>query len=55
MPTDENHPISPEYPYALTKYLGEQAAFHWCKVYKLPVLSLRIFNAYGPRVRTTGL
>ncbi len=55
VPTDENHPISPEYPYALTKYLGEQAAFHWCKVYKLPVLSLRIFNAYGPRVRTTGL
>ncbi len=55
VPTDENHAISPEYPYALTKYLGEQAAFHWCKVYKLPVLSLRIFNAYGPRVRTTGL
>ena len=54
-PTDENHPISTLYPYALTKYLGEQTALHWCKVYKLPVISIRIFNAYGPRVRTTGL
>ncbi len=54
-PTDEKHQISPQYPYALSKYLGEQAALHWNKVYKLPVISIRIFNAYGPRVRTTGL
>lgn len=53
-PTRENHPVSPEYPYALSKYMGEQAAFHWHKVYKLPVNSIRIFNAYGTRVRTTG-
>ena len=53
-PTDETHPIAPQYPYALSKYLGEQAAFHWHKVYGLPVVSLCIFNAYGPRVRTTG-
>ena len=43
-----------EHPYALSKYLGERAAFHWNKVYGLPVNSIRIFNAYGPRVRTTG-
>ena len=43
-----------EYPYALTKYLGEQYALHWNKMYKLPVVSLRLFNVYGPRVRTTG-
>ena len=43
-----------EHPYALSKYLGEQAALNWNKVYGLPVNSLRIFNAYGPRVRTTG-
>jgi UDP-glucose 4-epimerase len=30
------------------------AAFHWQKVYNLPVNSVRIFNAYGERVRTTG-
>ena len=51
---NENTNISLEHPYALSKFLGEKAAFHWCKVYNLPVISLRIFNAYGPRVRTTG-
>ena len=53
-PTREDHPISPQYPYALSKYHGEQAAFHWHQVYRLPVNSIRIFNAYGTRVRTTG-
>ena len=32
----------------------EQAAFHWHKVYGLPVNSIRIFNAYGIRSRTSG-
>jgi UDP-glucose 4-epimerase len=53
-PTREDHPIAPQYPYALSKYQGEQAAFHWHRVYRLPVNSVRIFNAYGTRVRTTG-
>jgi UDP-glucose 4-epimerase len=54
-PTDESHPISLQYPYALSKYLGEQTAFHWQRVYGIPVNSIRIFNAYGTRVRTTGV
>ena len=54
VPTREDHPIAPEHPYALSKYEGEMAALHWRRVYKLPVNSIRIFNAYGPRVRTTG-
>ena len=53
-PTSENADIRPQYPYALTKYLGEQMVLHWAKTYKLPALSLRMFNVYGPRVRTEG-
>ena len=53
-PTKESDEIRTEYPYALTKYVGETCTLHWGKVYKLPVVSLRLFNAYGPRSRTTG-
>lgn len=53
-PTPETQPADPRYPYALTKYLGEQLAMHWAKVYGLPVVSLRFFNVYGPRARTSG-
>ena len=53
-PTPETAPIQPQYPYALTKYLGEQMVLHWGKVYGLPVVSLRLFNVYGPRSRTSG-
>ena len=54
IPTPETADIRPQYPYALTKYLGEQCVLHWGKVYQLPVLSLRLFNVYGPRSRTSG-
>src|SRR5262249_21910375 len=54
VPTTESAPIRPEYPYALSKYLGEEAVFHWGKVYHLPVNSIRLFNAFGMRSRTSG-
>jgi UDP-glucose 4-epimerase len=54
VPTGEDHPIAPQYPYALSKYQGEEAALHWHRVYRLPVNSIRIFNAYGTRSRTSG-
>ncbi len=54
VPTKETDKISTKYPYALSKYLGEEVTFHYARVYKLKVDSIRIFNAYGPRVRTTG-
>lgn len=53
-PTPETATIKPEYPYALTKYMGEELVLHWAKIYQLPALSLRLFNVYGPRSRTTG-
>lgn len=53
-PTPESAPIKPEYPYALTKYLGEQSVLHWNKVYGLPCISLRLFNVFGTRSRTSG-
>lgn len=54
LPTDEEAPIRCMYPYALSKNLGEQACFHWMEVYGLSVNSIRIFNAYGLRARTSG-
>jgi len=54
VPTREDHPIAPQYPYALSKYMGEQAVLHWRYVYGLPVNVIRIFNAYGTRSRTSG-
>ena len=54
LPTTESAPVRPEYPYALSKYLGERTALHWGQVYGLPVISIRMFNVYGPRVKTTG-
>lgn len=53
-PTPETAPIRPQYPYALTKWLGEQYVLHWSRVYGLPALALRLFNVYGPRSRTSG-
>jgi UDP-glucose 4-epimerase len=53
-PTPETAPADPRYPYALTKYLGEQLVLHWASVYRLPAVSVRLFNVYGPRARTSG-
>ena len=50
----EKQPLAPQYPYALTKMMGEELVIHWSKIYKLPAVSLRLFNVYGPRARTTG-
>jgi len=53
-PTKEDAQIRPQYPYALTKRMGEELVMHWAQVYDLPAVSLRFFNVYGPRSRTSG-
>mgnify|MGYP001445267978 CR=1 FL=1 len=53
-PTYEDGKIDPKYPYAFSKYIGEQAIIHWSNVYKINFVSLRLFNVYGTRSRTSG-
>jgi UDP-glucose 4-epimerase len=53
-PTPETAPTKPQYPYALTKELGEKIVMHWGHVYGLDAVSLRLFNVFGPRSRTNG-
>ena len=50
-PTPEYANIDPQYPYALSKYLGEKVFFHWLNLYGMNGLSLRFFNVFGPRQR----
>ena len=42
------------YPYAFTKWQAEELIMHWVKIYNFPAISLRFFNCYGLRSRTTG-
>jgi len=37
VPTTEGAPIQPEYPYALSKYMGELAVMHWAKINDKPL------------------
>ena len=53
-PTSETANIQPQYPYALTKRIGEELVLHWAQVYQLPAVSCRFFNVYGTRSRTSG-
>ena len=53
-PTAETADIRPQFPYALTKYMGEELIMHWSQTYNIPAISLRLFNVYGPRSRTSG-
>ena len=53
-PTPETAAIGPQYPYAMTKRIGEELVMHWSQVYGMPALSLRMFNVFGPRHRTAG-
>ena len=53
-PTRENSKLDPKYPYALTKMIGEQLLLNYGSLFNVKILSLRLFNVYGPRSRTNG-
>ena len=53
-PTPEGSDIRPQYPYALAKRMGEELVEHWAQLYNFPAISLRFFNVYGTRSRTSG-
>ena len=53
-PTNENEKIRPQYPYALTKRIGEEILLHYGDLYNIKVISLRLFNVYGTKSRTSG-
>ena len=48
-PIDEQTPIMPLSPYALSKHVNELYARLYTQTFNLPVTALRYFNVYGPR------
>jgi UDP-glucose 4-epimerase len=50
-PTDEETPLQPLSPYALSKQVNELYARLFTRTFNLPVIALRYFNVYGPRQR----
>lgn len=48
-PMDENHPFENKNIYGATKICGEALCRAYSNKYKLPCLSLRYMNVYGPR------
>ncbi len=53
-PTSEKCKIDTQYPYAFSKYEAEQLIIHWSRIYNVKYISLRLFNVYGTRSRTSG-
>lgn len=50
-PFREDQPPGPTSPYGLSKWMGEQLAEFYTRVFGLPVVTLRLFNVYGPGQR----
>jgi len=51
IPTPEDHRLGPISFYGLTKVTGEFYCNAYHETYRLPVVSLRLFNVYGPEAR----
>jgi nucleoside-diphosphate-sugar epimerase len=50
LPLKENMMPRPISPYALQKLTGEKFAELFTQIYKIPIVSLRYFNVFGPRI-----
>ena len=48
LPIAEDHPVDPNNPYALSKWMGEAAATFYGTHHGTRVASIRLFNVYGP-------
>lgn len=51
LPMNEESLLKPVSPYGVTKLAAENLCYLYWKNYRLPVVSLRYFTVYGPRVR----
>lgn len=49
LPKREDQPVSPESPYALSKYWTEKLAVQFADLYDINTVALRYFNVFGPR------
>jgi len=49
VPMTEEHPLQAQSPYAASKIAADKAAESFYCSYNLPVVTVRPFNAYGPR------
>ncbi len=54
IPTPENHPELPLSPYGIEKLAVDKYLNYYHKVFKLPYVSLRLGNVYGPRQNSKG-
>ncbi len=50
LPLKEDMTPKPINPYGLQKWVGERFAKLYTEIYNLPVVSIRPFNVYGPRI-----
>lgn len=50
LPIDEEHPLNPVSTYAVTKLAAERLCYTFYKEHEVPVVILRLFNIYGPRL-----
>ena len=53
-PTSEKDKINLNNPYAATKFIGEEIIRKYADMFKMPNISFRFFNVYGPRLNVSG-